>query len=133
MRIDKNTVIGIIEFYLAHRQILRREYDYKTQLKTNSPVSINKLYSPIPLEEVGNILRCIENDISKMSLKRQEYIRMRYQAKCTLDVICGFLDTKKSTLHRFGEEILIDLAFSVLFDDEARKYLLNTDKSRYFL
>ena len=132
MRADKNTIIGIIEFYLTHRHILRREFDYKSQMKTDSPVCVSKIYTPIPLNEVGHILSCIENDIKKMSVKRQEYRRMRYQGKCTLDVICGFLDTKKSTLHRFGEEILIDLAFSVLFDDDARKCILNTEKSRYF-
>lgn len=131
---DKDILIKIIEFYLSNENLISRELQYKKQLKnTNAAICVHKLLSPIPLAEAECILSCIISVKKNYSKQKSEYLRMRYQNKCTLDVICGFLDTRRSSLFKMGKDILEEMLYNILINDNARLYITNTDTSRYFL
>lgn len=131
---DKNTLIKIIEFYLTNEKLIYRELQYKKQLKnTDSCLCIHKLLSPIPFAEADCILSCILSVKQNYPNEKLEYLRMRYQNKCTFDVICGFLDLRRSSLFKMGKDMLEEILYNVLLNDNARHYITHTDTSRYFL
>ncbi len=131
---DKSTLLRIIEFYLTNEHLIHRELLYKKQLKmTDSCICVHKLLTPIPYCEAECLLSCITNVTKGYSTSKAEYIRMRYRNKCTLDVICGFLDVRRSSLFKMGRDILEEIIYNVLLDDNARQYITHADTSCYFL
>lgn len=131
---DKNTLIKIIEFYLSNEKLISRELQYKKQLKnTDSQICVHKLLSPIPFSEANSILSCILSVKQTYSNEKLEYLRMRYQNKCTFDVICGFLDLRRSSLFKMGKDMLEEILYHVLLDDNARHCITHADTNCYFL
>lgn len=131
---DKNTLIKIIEFYLTNENLISRELQYKKQSKnTNSCICVHKLLSPIPFDEADCIYSCISSVKKNFSSEKLEYLRMRYRNKCTFDVICGFLDTRRSSLFKMGRDILEEILYNILLNDDAKKYITHTDVNCYFL
>ncbi len=131
---NKETAIKVIEFYLKNMLLINREILYRKQcLNTKDPVCINKLYSPIPFAELESISQSINSTIKNYTGEKAEYIELRYKNKCTYDVICGLMNKKRSTIFALGNEILDEILFNILLDDNSRSYMLNANRKSYFL
>lgn len=131
---DKNILIKIIEFYLSNENLINRELQYKKQAKnTNSYICVHKLLSPIPFDEADCIFSCILSVKESYPPEKIEYLHMRYQNKCTFDVICGFLDTRRSSLFKMGKDILDEILYHILLNDTAKKYITSANTNCYFL
>lgn len=124
----------IIEFYLKNDFLLDQELHYRKQIgKTRTPITINKLLTPIPFNEADSIHTVITSQLETMPPQQKEYVHLRYHKNCTYDVICGFLCLKRSTLFRMGEDILNDLLFAVMLDEHSRESIISADISCYIL
>ncbi len=130
---SKATIIEIIEFYLTHDKFITRELEYRKQAKSQAPISISKLYKPIPYVHALAIMTCIHSALDTMPPKHLEFIQMRYHQGCTLDVISGFLCGGRSSMHALGEQILWDILYAILVNDNAREAILKADNRSYIL
>lgn len=131
---NKETLIKIIEFYLKNMLLISTELQYRKQCReTSKPVCINKLYVPIPFAELESIYNSINSTIKEYNGEKAEYITLRYKNKCTYDVICGLMNKKRSTIFALGSEILEEILFNLLLDDDSRSHILNANKKCYFL
>lgn len=134
MEQNPETLIKIIEFYLKNMSLINSQLQYRKQkLNTNDPITINKMYNPIPFYELDSIAQVINRAVSNYCGEKAEYITLRYRKKCTYDVICGLMNKKRSTIFALGNEILNELLFAVMLDDKSRTYILKADKRNYFL
>ena len=114
--------------------LIKRELEYRKQmLNTKEPVTINKLYNPIPFAELDSIAKAVNDTISAYTGEKAEYIELRYQKKYTYDVICDFMNKKRSTIFAMGSEILDDILFNIMLNDSSRTYILNANRKNYFL
>lgn len=133
MQKTKENLIKIIEFYLKNMLLISRELQYRKQLcNTTSVVCINKLYAPIPFEELESIYNSISLTIKEYAGEKADYIELRYKNKCTYDVICGLMNKKRSTIFALGNEILDEILFNILLDDNSRTHILNANIKSYF-
>ena len=134
MAYSKESVKKIIEFYLNNILLINREIEYRKQkMNTKEPVTINRMYRPIPFAELESIAGNINKTIKSYVGEKAEYIELRYKNKCTYDVICGLMNKKRSTIFALGTEILDEILFNIMLDDDSRLYILNSNRKNYFL
>ncbi len=134
MRSDRKKYILICEFYLRNLPFINRQLEYKLRLgDTSLPVTVKKLYKPIPFAEILSVSTVINRTLEGFDAEKRNYIFLRYRKNTTYEVIGGLMNKRRSTVFQLGTSILDDIVFAVLLDAKAGAYLRNADMKCYFL